>query len=171
MSDDYGKRLMLALRAVQQLHADSSKLLLEIDRRMEGYTSIFGNFATRDLKYKVDSTRYMAEGIYRHYQARGSTVVPSFTVAFFDSRLDEPVIIVAETEYNSEGELRRICNGWDPWNMLLDWSGRWPTSDIVTTDAAQANGRIVAAQLLARPLFSIEKVDDVLSMLQRVQSR
>jgi hypothetical protein len=52
MTQDYGKQIMLALRAVEQLHSDCSKLLVDFDKKMAGWNSVFSNYATRDLTYR-----------------------------------------------------------------------------------------------------------------------
>ena len=41
MSEEYGKQINVALRAVEQMHSDCSRLLLEFDRKMEGWLTHF----------------------------------------------------------------------------------------------------------------------------------
>src|SRR6516225_545657 len=86
MNDDYGKKINQALKAVRQMHADVSKLLVDADGTIgKGKIAVFSN-ATRDLTVGVQAKTWMAWFVYRYYAAPDATeagMVDAVTVWFF----------------------------------------------------------------------------------------
>src|ERR1700722_1838486 len=67
---EYGTKIAGALKAVAQMHAETSRLLVDCDKYIgNGRPSVFGSYATRDLTYHYKATFWMAEGVYRYYPA------------------------------------------------------------------------------------------------------
>jgi len=70
VTSDYGRQIMIALNAVRQLHSDTTRLLVDFGKKMGAdWYSVFGNFATRELTYSVNTEFWMAEGVYRYGRA------------------------------------------------------------------------------------------------------
>jgi hypothetical protein len=169
-TDDYGKRINAALRAVEQMHSDCSRLLLDFDRVMEGWKPIYGNFATRDLTYNVRAQRWMAEGVYRLYShASLPSVVRGLTICFIGPDVEEPVLLVAEIKYSdSESEIKTICREWDMWQVYFDWAGERTNDKVISVANPDSDKRIRSALLVAKPLYSINSLDEVTELMKLV---
>jgi len=171
MNPDYGQRIGLALRAIEQLHADTSRLLLDFGKTVgPGRFSVFGNYATRDLKYNVDADSWMAEGVYRYWASREQLgAVKALTVCFLAPGINEPLLLAAQLKYRMDGtsEMKSVCKEWDLWRLFFDWSDR-PRMEEVIAFAGADRGRIENANLIARPLFAITNVDDVTALMNKV---
>src|SRR5580698_3737311 len=105
MNDDYGKQMAMALKAVLKMHSDSSKLLLDLDRTMQGYRSLFDNIATTNLSYDVKRGKYMADGLFRHYVRDNDELeVRAVNICFCDENdhnFMEPIFVAAHLSYVS----------------------------------------------------------------------
>jgi len=53
MIENYGTQMTAAIKAVLQMHSDASKLLLDLDKTMQGYQTLFGSVATINLSWDV----------------------------------------------------------------------------------------------------------------------
>lgn len=177
MKTEYGTKMAGALKAVAQMHSDTSKLLQDCDQEIgKGRPSIFGSYATRDLTYNFQADFWMAEGVYRYYQA-GPALVDGVTVAFFhasepdDPRSDtEPLLLVARIQYATAGDgasSKGNCKEWDIWHMYFDWVPDRKLGQILSVGRA-GDGRIEWARLIAVPLFSISRIEDVAALMSRV---
>jgi hypothetical protein len=165
MTENYGKRVGSAVRAVQQLHQDSSKLLLDLDKAMAGWKSVFGNAATNGLNYSLGAPSYMAEGLFRHYWRKESpNRIRSVNIVFIDYqwRTDEPLLLVADIEYAVEDEARALCeDGWRPWYLYFERNENWARGEVLMFDRPDKEGRIAAARVIAVPLYDISSIEDV----------
>jgi hypothetical protein len=178
MTTEYGQKIAGALRAVAMLHSDTSKLLTDCDKQIgKGRKSIFGNYATRDLTYNVKADCWMAQGVYRYYEA-GPLLVDSVTVTFFNAQVDtEPLLKVSRIQYadtklgresaSKEGGPRTVCSEWDTWWLFFVGTENRELGKVLTfTEVDQ--GRIAWARLVAVPLFSIERIEDVAELMRKV---
>ena len=170
MTAEYGKKIGSALKAVAQLHSDTSKLLVDLDGRMEqGWSSVFENYVTRDLTYSVRANHWMAEGVYRYYMhEQYFGVADGLTVPFLEKTLDQPLLIVARITYNlGEGnDLKAVCQPWDIWGMYF---AQKEIGRLVTLESWD-NERVSWARLFAIPLFDVNRVEDVDVLLAKVRN-
>jgi hypothetical protein len=171
MNPDYGKRVEGALDAIRQLHADTSRLLVDFGKTVDAnWDSVFGNYVTRGLTYNVIADYWMAEGVYRYWSdIFDPAVVKALTVCFFGRGIAEPLLLVAQLNYLMEGgaETKTVCKEWDVWQLYFDWNDRPVTGEVMSSAGAD-KGRIKAAKLLAVPLYSITSVVDVVSLMSKV---
>jgi hypothetical protein len=169
-TEDYGKQINMALRAVEQMHSDCSRLLLDFDRKMEGWTPIYGSYATRDLTYNVRAQRWMAEGVYRLYSNKSfPSVVRGLTISFIEDDTDQPLLLVAEIKYRGDAlEIKAVSNEWDLWGTFFDWGGKRTYDEVLSFAAPDPNKRIDSAKLIAKPLYSINSVDEVEELMKKV---
>jgi hypothetical protein len=169
-TEDYGKRMSAALRAVEQMHSDCSRLLLDFDRVMEGWKPIYGNFATRDLTYNVRAQRWMAEGVYRQYfHPSLPSVVRGLTICFIEPDIEEPMLLVAEIKYaGSESEIKTVCREWDMWQIYFDWAEARTNDKVISVANPDSDKRIRSALLVAKPLYSINSLDEVIELMKLV---
>jgi hypothetical protein len=164
MKTEQGQKIAGALRAVIKMHSDTSKLLIDCDKHIgEGRKSIFGNYATRDLTWKVAASFWMAEGVSRCYEA-GPSLVDSIAATFFhESREIEPLLKVGRIAYRPDA----TCDIWDLWHLFFDPLEHQGLETILHR-ADAVKGRIAEAHLIAVPLFSISKIEDVTALMNRV---
>jgi hypothetical protein len=168
--DDYGKQINLAVRAVQQMHSDCSRLLLDFDRQMEGWSPVFGSYATRDLTYNVRALRWMAEGVYRLYTNQSlPSLVRGLTISFIENDTDRPLLLVGELRYSDRtSEIKAVCKEWDLWGVFFDWGGQRVYDELLSFTAPDPNKRIDLASLIAKPLYSINSVEEIAELMKRV---
>ena len=116
----WGKQMTAALKAVRQMHADSSRLLLDLDRVMVGYKPVYGSVVTMDLSYDIKRGAYMSEGLLRHWvRSSEPNQVIAVNLAFWDDNADveEPLFIAAKLVYAEPLSTVPDRNrAWDPWN-------------------------------------------------------
>jgi hypothetical protein len=171
MTTDYGQRIVLALQAIRQLHADTSRLLVDFGKTVgAGWISVFGNYATRDLTYNVNADFWMAEGVYRYWARKENLgTVKALTVCFFGRGIKEPLLLVSQLKYRMDGasEIKSVCKEWDLWQLFFDWSDQTIADDMLSFAGAD-KGRIESANLVAKPLYAIAQLDDVAAMMNRV---
>jgi hypothetical protein len=168
---EYGVKVGAALKAVLQLHTDTSKLLVDFDKKMSGYSSVFGNFATSELTYHVRAEGWMASGVYRYYtKDKMPGLVDGIMVCFLDSRLEEPMLLVAELKYHLESgaDIRQVCKPWDIWYLYFDWSSSTGDQEIIA-NADTDHGRIEWSKVKAVPLYTIHQIEDVKEILDEVR--
>ncbi|MGA8153772.1 MAG: hypothetical protein WB952_22675 [Terriglobales bacterium] len=176
MDNDYGKKIGLALRAVDQLHADSTRLLRDFDGRMTGCTSLFGTTVTKDVAYSINRSDFMAVGLFRYYVKKN---MPNSTwglnICFVDPKIDEPLIIVGEITYKDPAQ--EACQGWDLWflyfgatevpvhHTLLEVQGPGPGA---SPQQYPHPGKVLSARVIGVPLYEIQRLDDVEALMKRV---
>jgi hypothetical protein len=169
-TEDYGKQVAVAIRAVQQMHSDCSRLLLEFDRKMAGWAAIYGNNATRELTYHVRAQYWMAEGVYRFYSHKNFPGVSrGITIAFIEPDCDEPILIVSNITYKSKGsDPKSVCDEWDGWNAFFKWCGKRVYDEVMSFEPVDPQQRIESVRLIARPLYSIKSMQEVEGVMDRV---
>jgi hypothetical protein len=169
MAEEYGVLIDGAVRAIARMHGDTSKLLIDCDKRIgNGRLSVFGNYATRDLKYNVQADYWMAAAVYRYYLAHPNCV-EAVTVSFLEESTAEPMLLLAQIQYSSINalkEIKELCNEWDVWNLYFAWGETIP--DVVHTYENIDGGRIESAKLIAVPLFSIASIEQVVALRNRL---
>lgn len=173
MSTEYGKRITGALKAVAQLHSDTSKLLVDWDSRMlgSGWMSVFDNVATRNLTYHVKADFWMAEGVFRYYFNEAfPKAVKNVTVCFLARQIAEPILLTANIHYRVESgtHIKQVCKGWDTWQMYFDWTKGAELEKVIECSELD-NGRIESAAVLGVPLYSINKIEDVEAKMLQVE--
>lgn len=62
-----------------------------------------------------------------------------------------------------------MTDEWDLWYAYFKWSDR-RVVDEVLVPAPQTKGRIEWAKVIAVPLYSVQSIDHVLQLLERVRS-
>jgi hypothetical protein len=178
MSDDYGTRMGNALRAVRQMHSDAARLLQDCDTTIgSGRKSIF-DMATRDLTWKVDATQWMAEGVYRYYDASDQMpgLVEAVLVAFIDrdkpERPEEPLLIVGRIKYGVDTSLQTAvhpCEEWDLWYAYFDWYGRQESVGRPVMLGPRSQRQIEWVKFFAVPLYSVTGMDVVVRGMETVR--
>jgi hypothetical protein len=175
LTENYGELITGAMRAVAQMHSDTSRLLIDCDKHIaRGRGSIFGNYATRDLTYNVRAAQWMADGVFRYYLA-GSRNVEGVTVAFREDGATEPIFMIAQINYTGPATdvasdeqmaaVKSVCREWDIWHLFFNGS-REMNKVIEYKDAEK--GRIESARLIAVPLYSIRAIEDVIELGNRL---
>jgi len=175
MSENYGENITRAMRAVLQMHADSSKLLLDLDREMMDYVSLYDNIATANLSYDVKSKRFMAEGLFRHYvRAKTDTEVIAVNILFFDEGIktafSEPLFVASKLSYlNTTGSSsERQSRFWNPWQALTDWSHGEALKGVVHLSEIKKSGEVQSATVRAVPLFGISSIEQAMYVMREV---
>jgi hypothetical protein len=109
VSTEYGGKVALALRAVYQLHSDTSRMLVDLDDKRigAGWTSVFGNIATSSISTTVrpESGCWMSEGVYRYYvKPPALDLVEGILVPFFhfQQKSKEPLLVAAQIKFQAE---------------------------------------------------------------------
>lgn len=174
MSTEYGKKVGTALRAVHQMHADTSKLLQECDLKLgKKLESVFGNTATRGISGTVRNAPWMARGLYRWYKIkRIPGIVEAITVVFLDDqqRAEEPLLLVGRVKYNMDGvkSIKEVCKEWDLLNAWSKTGKDQEPNQIVVPETAFPD-RIEAIKYIAVPLYQITSVADVGALMEQVR--
>jgi hypothetical protein len=173
MEDEYGILINGAIRAVIRMHGDTSRLLLDCDKAIgKGRPSVFGSTATKELTYSVQAECWMASAVFRYYLA-GSNRVEAVTVSFWEGSTPEPMFLLSQIQYRGDNALKDelagikgTCDGWDVWRLYFKWGERTP--DVVLTYDNVDGGRIESACLIAVPLYSINSIDQVVALNNRL---
>lgn len=166
MTTEYGAKIAGALKAVVQMHSDTSKLLVDCDKHIgKGRASVFGSYATSELTYNFQARFWMAEGVYRYYEA-GPLLVDGVTAAFFHVDVPtEPLLLLARIQYSGETAASK-AKAWDIWSLYFAW-GESKELGKVHRYGETDEGRIEWARLIAVPLFSISRIEDVVDLMDR----
>lgn len=184
-TDEYGKKMSLALAAVRRMHGDVSKLLVDADAAVgKGKVIAYGSYATQDLTYSYKADFWMAEGVYRFYATKppaDQTVVEALTVRFFDleDRIAEPFLLVGQlkyqlaagqtaVEYLNDKATRPEKPWWHLWYAYAGWSdGRKPGEVLVGT---RRERNVAWFKVAGVPLYTITLMDDVVKLMDRVRA-
>lgn len=178
MTAEYGNKIGTALRAIRQMHSDTSRLLQDCDGTIGRHRpSVFGSNATRDLTYQFNAAQWMAEGVYRYYDAADveAGLVEGITTAFIDKvkpeRPEEPLLIVGQIKYKVEDgkAIAETCLGWDLWNVYFDGLPAAKTGTILFTKGWQT-GRVDWVKLIAVPLYSVSSMAVVEELMAKVRA-
>lgn len=181
MTTEYGMRISGALKAIVQLHSDTSRLLVDCDKHLgKGRPSVFGSYATRDLTYHYKAEFWMAEGVYRYYPA-GPNAVDGITVAFHYAGAPsvdpetEPLLLIARIQYSSlpdttppgSAPVKGRCEEWDVWNLYFVWGRNRQFGKVLEYESVD-NGRISWARLIAVPLYTVDSIELVVRLADEV---
>jgi hypothetical protein len=163
MNDDYGHKVGAALLAIQQLHGDCSRLLLDADKLMGNWIAIHGTYVTSNLSWDVKRGFYMAEGLYRHYaNANKPNCVRSIITCFGSNRepIPEPLLLLSELKYVSGSPTKGTVAGvWDPW--ALYFAEDREHNKLIRFDAPYKAINISTAKLTGFPLYSLKSKADL----------
>ena len=186
----YGGKIQNAVKAVVQMHEDTSKLLQVCDNTIgKGKDSVFGGYATKDLTYSYQAEMWMAYGVYRYYYTPGRPghtlnqpgLVEGVTVVFVpdppkvaDQSGFEPLFIIGQIEYGIATERPKLerQHAWDLWNGFFQWSDKQELSNVIHPQKLDddATARIKNMKLIAVPLYgSIKKIEDVKKLMEQVR--
>lgn len=176
--DDYGRKVGQALAAVRRMHADVSKLLVDVEGTIgKGKASVFGSYSTRDLSSSYRDPRWMAWFVYRYFAAGDGadpSVVDAVTVWFFDNdrRIEEPHLLVGQLCYELEAgqqQVKGVCQEWDLARAYIHWAGP-PTPNRVHVGRSPQDRAVVGwFKVIGIPLFTITSMDDVVALMKQVR--
>ncbi len=178
MTDGYGEKINNAVKAVQQMHVDTSKLLQACDDTIgKGKESLYPNRVTHGISnhLKPPSEVWMARGVYRYYKPRQHErtanqpgLVEGVTVVFIpDEPVDKPLFIVGQLDYKVEhGDRGR--DTWDLWYGFFDWSTTRALNE-VTCPSPDDHNRIKSMKLIAVSLYQIKDINHVQELMTQVQ--
>jgi len=173
---DYGIKMDSALSAVRRMHSDVSKLLVDADSSIgKGLTPLFGPYATTNLTYNYRADYWMAAFVYRLFaDANDPGKVKGLTVWFFDDTalVTEPLLLVGELDYDLTPE-QSIDKTWvsDLINAYSKWNGDPSPDSVLTGKNPKAATRIRSYKVIAKPLYSIASMADVVELMDRVQQK
>lgn len=182
MNKEYGKKIGNALRAIQRLYAETSRLLQDCDKVIGKGRKPFpgGNVVTSDISKTLQAKFWMAECVYRWYQCKEKGVIEGITVAFLvkDGMLpDQPMLIAGQAKYRPKRgtTLEESWNPCDLWWAYLSAKDAQP-GEVTTTEQLlgefvddEDNAKIERIKFVAVPLYSIRCVEDVVKRLDQVR--
>jgi hypothetical protein len=175
VSTEYGEKVALALRAVCQLHSDTSRFLVDVDseRVGMGWSSVFGTVATSSISTTLTADCWMAEGVYRYYIKTSSLdLVEGLLVPFFhfQGKSKEPLLLVAQIKYQlpAGSSIKNVCKAWDIWKIYYDWDDRQDLGKVIGLGSLD-DGRIQWAKVMAVPLYSIKRVGYAEQLMAQVR--
>lgn len=178
-TDDYGRRVALALRAVQQLHQDAGRLLQDCDGTVgKGLQLATKNSSVTKDTYWTLGKRWMPEGAFRCYSPEPGSrpgLIDVVCACFYGEKVavDEPALIVGRYEYRlAEGvRVQDLCDGWDVWYLLADHCDPRPADELLSGGPVEWEERQVEwFRLVSVPLFSVRSMDDVVRLMERVRA-
>lgn len=160
MADEsWGVQMARALRAVREMHSDASRLLLDLDRGLLGYKSVYGSFATMDLSYDIKRGMFMAEGLLRHWvESSAKDTVVAVNIAFWDetAKIIEPMFIAAKLLYlEPVPTTPDRSKAWDPWSAYLSWTTDRKPWELLEAAPPQKRADLLRVVTFAVPLSSI----------------
>jgi hypothetical protein len=88
------------------------------------------------------------------------------------------LLLVARIQYSAEGAVAKpgagdavgvkgVCREWDIWGLYFDWGQSRELGKVLAYEAIDG-GRIGWARLIAVPLFSITRIEDVVRLMDEV---
>ncbi len=180
MSDDYGRKIGQALTAVRRMHADVSKLLVDVEGTLgKGKTSVFGSRATSDTSGSYRVPRWMTWFVHRYFDGghdSDTNPVDAICVCFIDPneppRFHEPLLLLGQIAYRvTPGQsVKTACEEWDLVQAYLDWSKPGNPNDVRTGRAPEELERVRWFKAIGTPLFSIRAMDDITALMKRVRA-
>jgi hypothetical protein len=181
VSDDYGQRVGMALKAVRQLHEDASRLLSDCDRVLaKGKRVCTRTYAATGGMSSLLNGSWMAKGAYRCYAAapdKQPGLVEAVCLCFFGEIVarDEPLLIAGQISYRLDAGqgLADVCDGWDLWYLFANDCPERRYDEVLWSGPLtwQEGGKSFDGfRLLAVPLYSIKSLDDVVALMNRVRA-
>jgi len=159
-TEEWGLQMSLALKAVRAMHVDSSRLLLDLDRTLVGYTSVYRSVATIDsMSYDIKKPDFMTDGVFRHWvhPSQADTVI-AVNLAFWDDNVDlkEPFFIAAKIRYAEPLPNPWDRNkAWDPWHAYLSWTNPREVDLLSEAKPPEDRADILRAVSVGTPLSRI----------------
>ena len=170
----WGKQMMLAIQAVRGLHTDASRLLLDLDRGLVGYRSVYGSFATMDLSYDIKRGTFMSNGLLRHWLHNSQPdAVIAVNIAFWDDRgkVTEPLFIAAKLLYTDQLEKAGDrTKAWDPWYAYLDWTTPRLENEVSEAQPPAKRQDLRRAITIGVPLCSVTTEAHGHELIERVRN-
>jgi len=176
MDNENGIMMGSAISAVLQMQADSVKLLRDIDRSLQGYKPLLGNYVTLGIGGSINSPNFMADGLFRHYSLDGkwgnALVV---TICYFDlkrpERLAQPVFVAASLDYldPSPDQTEKQKRAWDAWFAYVEWASEPEFGEHIVLDAPLPRDAVTRVEFVAAPLYSITSLDVASGLIDRVR--
>ena len=182
VSDEYGPKIEMALRAINQMHIDVRNLILLLDKEM-GRSPIVVRI-TDQARFSVNADVFMPEGMHRIYAVPDSPGrVEGITVVFIDlwgQPVSEPMLLVGQAQFNSQAsaDLKRTIteggNLWCLWDAYLRWQDQRPVGKLLQVQPPpnkdDVDEKASWVNVIAKPLYSIKAIADVMSLLQQVRA-
>lgn len=171
MSADYGKQMAEAMSAVRGMHSDCIRLFRDLDRELSSYESLYGNVVTLNLGSSISRQVYLAEGLIRLYVPKGNErQMLGINICFFDENdpaFVEPLFVAANIQYASatSDPQEKTRKGWDPWYAFLEWSPLRVYGQPIVIDKPPKRPSVERITVAAGPLYSVETLEDALSLI------
>ncbi len=171
MPTDLGTKLNSVIRAMMELHEDSSRLLTDLDKQMlrAKYDRIGGNSVALGLSYDLNNSAYMARSLVMRWQKRDEPRhVCIANLIFHDDggeNFEEPVLILSGLVYRKPIAPAEI--NWDGWTAWAK-SGKMfgvPTS----VDPLVLNDRVSGGSVLACYLATVTSADEAWKLMCSVR--
>lgn len=169
-----GFKVGKAISTIRKMHSDASMLLRDCGEIWLGRKSVFGNYATCDLTWKVNTEFWMAEAVYRYFAVDDAQpgLVEGLTICFCDKKrqFEEPILLVGQLMYRvPEGEsAKSICSEWDIWDAFF-WENRNPGLDEVLVRHDPSEG-IEWQKVLGVDLYPTQSLKSVNDLVERVRA-
>ena len=181
VSDDYGRRVGMALRAVKQLYADASRLLSNCDGTIgKGRRVCTKSYAATNGLSSLLGGGWMAEGAYRCYAAEPDKqpgLVEAVCLCFTGETTarEEPLLVAGQINYRLDAgqKLHDVCDGWDLWYLFAGYCPVRPHGEVQTAGPLtyqDGSKSFDGFKLVAVPLYSITSLADVVALMDSVRS-
>jgi hypothetical protein len=170
METDYGKQMGKAIRAVLDMQDDCIRLIHDLDKSLSEYESLMGNAVTLGLGSSIYKRTYLAEGLIRLYRRKTKEdQVLGVNICFYDdSKVVEPLFIVANTRYLAGVPEENTKKGWDPWYAFLSWSPERVFNMPITIEKPSKRSNIELVTVAAAPLYTILNLEAATRLIDLV---
>jgi hypothetical protein len=174
MEDNPGKQMVLAMKAVANMHSDCIKLFEDLDKAFPSLKSFYNNVVTLELGSSMSVRCYLAAGLIRLYhEPRNEAEFLSVNICFFDPndpRFTEPLFVVARISYEPGpiDQKEKLKRGWDPWYAFLSWAPDRKLGEAMPIDRPKQREAIEQVTVAAAPLLNIHTLADALNLVNLV---
>lgn len=175
-SDDYGRRMGMALKAIRQMFADTSKLLQDCDGSIGKGKPLAtkGNNATRDISYSLGKP-WLAKIAFRCYaadQVGDPGLVEVVSAVFFAEQheLEEPLLLVGRLHYQlGDNSLADVCDGFHLSSSFFQLGDRALNAVLENRQIVTRDASIDWCKVIGVPLYSIASMADVEALMERIR--
>jgi len=173
MEDNPGKQMVLAMKAIANMHSDCIKLFEDLDKALPNLRSFYNNVVTLELGNSMSARRYLAEGLIRLYHApHNEAEFLSVNICLFDNdpRFTEPLFVVARISYEpgAVDQKEKVKRGWDPWYAFLSWAPERKLGEAMMLDRPKQRGAIEKITVAGLPLLDIHTIADAVALIDLV---
>jgi len=175
MEDNPGKQMVLAMKAVANMHSDCIKLFEDLDKAFPSLKSFYNTVVTLELGSSMSAHRYyLAEGLIRLYhEPHNEAEFLSVNICFFDlndPRFTEPLFVVARISYEPVAidQKEKLKRGWDPWYAFLSWAPDRKLGEAMPIDRPKQREAIEKVIVAAAKLLDIHTIADALTLVNLV---